>query len=239
MNYSIDKKGLMLATILLLFNISYCFADDLIWHEDEKDVIFNMAKEQDKLVLLFVGNHACPLCQLSFEYFNDPSRRLRKIIDDNYITWFVSYYDPVNSTKQNLESVAPYIADYEAHKDAGDRTNFPILAVINPNNPDDFTFYWGVGARTEKELYDFISKSLDIVSNEVIAQDYQVTVSGNVLYIDSQTNNEQIQVFTITGQPIATIRKNDYAIQIDASNFPKGVLIVHSSSGWTKKVIVK
>ena len=348
-----------ISSLLLIANTLNCFADDLIWHEKAKEEIFEMAKEQDKFVLLFVGNHACPLCNISQQYFNDPSGTLRPIIDEHYVTWFVSYYIPGiipgSSVKADLEPVSPYIADYEANKEAGVETRFPILAIINPNEPDDeFTFFWGTGARTIEELYGFISAPPDImagqeltwyedkddvfslakeqgknifklvgrptspnsrsvmkqltaeplkellddnyilwyssddsdvqirsleetpnlhtlpyisiidpdapndildvvwgnaavetleefiksniVSNEIITSDNIVTVINNVLYISNQTNNEQIQVFTLTGQPIVSIRKNDYAIKIDASNFPKGVLIVHSSIGWSKKI---
>jgi len=348
-----------ISSLLLLTNTFYCFADDLKWLEKAKEDIFAMAKEQDKFVLLFVGNHDCSLCNISLQYFNDPSGTLRPIIDENYVTWFFSYYIPGiipgSLNKVDLTPIEPYVADYEANKNAGVRTNFPILAIINPNEPDDeFTFFWGTGARTIEELYGFISAPPDImagqeltwyedkdevfrlakeqgknifklvgrptspnsrsvmkhltveplkellddnyilwyssdvsdvhiytleespnlhtlpyisiidpdipndiidvvwgdtavetleefiksntVSNEIITSDNIVTVINNVLYISNQTNNEQIQVFTLTGQPIVSIRKNDYAIKIDASNFPKGVLIVHSSRGWSRKI---
>ena len=350
--------GITIAILLLFFKPLFCFADDLIWYEEEKEVIFEMAKEQDKFVLLFVGNHDCPLCQISFGYFNDPAGKLRKIIDDNYITWFVSYYTPGTPQKENLEPIMPYIADYEIHKEAGEKTNFPILAIINPNDPDeDFTFYWGSGARTTKELYDFISAPPDLfagqkltwyenknevlklakeqnkkilklvgkptspnsktamqqlneeplkqiiednfilwfssnvsevnimtfaaepnlrtlpyitildpkapdnildvawgdsaiealreilksytVSTDIVNSINHVTVLGNVIHLTNQTENEEIQVFTITGRQVAYLRKNDYTAQIDASSFPEGVLIVCSSTGWSKKIIIR
>lgn len=338
-------------TLLFVFSTAFfCLADDLIWLEDEKEAIFNMAKEQDKFVLLLVGDRNCPLCNSAMQYFNDPTDKLRKIIDENYILWFESYYDPKTGKKNDMEHIALYIEDYDAHKYAGVSTSFPILAIINPDIPEEFTFFWTDKRRTVDELYKFISAPPDIfagqelawmnnknevlnlakeegkkvlkmvgratspnsrkvmiqlndsplkellddnyilwyssiisdiprtdspaslpyisifnpenpdrilssvwgvqdvetleamlrsqiVSNEKTDSDNQVIVSGNVLHVSNQTNNEQIQIFTITGKPIATIRKTDYAIRMDASNFPKGVLIVHSSTGWSKKII--
>lgn len=308
-----------------------------------------MAKEQDKFVLLFVGDHDCPLCRVSWQQFNNPSLGLRQIIDDNYVTWFESYYvrysDPPE--KSDMEHIKLYIADYDTAKAKGQSTNFPILILINPDDPDeDFTVFWGTGVRTYEELYDFISIHLfpdmdsdqelkwydnenevmqlakeqgkyifkfvgktlnhkrlrrqlnndplkkalkenyvlwysedvmeinneayikiidpnnpdDIlnevwrfldnekmeillnaytVSNELVASDNIVTVSGKALHILNQKNNELIQVYTLTGQQIASFLKNDYSLILDASNFPKGLLIISSSSGWSTKILVR
>ena len=357
-----NLKRLTVITIfscLLFANAFHCFADELKWLENDKEEIIKMAKEQDRFILLFVGNHDCPLCNISLQYFNDPSGKLRKIIDENYVTWFVSYYLPGPPWIQaDLEPVSPYISDYESNKNAGERTNFPILAIINPDDPDeDFTSYWGTGARTIEELYNFISAPPDImadqeltwhenkdkvfglakeqgknifkfvgrptspnsnnvmkqltanplkellddnfilwyssddsdvqiralgdepnrhtlpyitiidpddptnildvmwgdmdveqleefiksntpVSNEIISSDNIVTVQDNLLYISNLTKDEHIQIFTLSGQQIAFTRKNDNSITIDASNFPRGVVVVHSSTGWSKKIII-
>ena len=353
----------MISTFLFIYNATFCSAADLIWHEIDKEEVFNMAKEQDRFVLLFVGNYPekCGHCNRAFQYFNNPSGLLRNMIDDNYIAWFVPYYDKVTNAKRNLEQVAPYIADYEYTKyELGKSTTFPIIAVINPDDPDeDFTSFWSPGTKTEQQYYDFIAAPPDLfsgqklkwyndksevvklaeeqgknifkfigkptspnskkvlkqlntdpfkkiledhyilwfssdvsevpvytyagetgavslpyitildaenpdqilamlwgmtasdgeameemlnthaVSNEWIASDIHVTVFGNILQISNRTNNEQIRVFTLNGQLIASIRKNEYTVTIETSNFPKGVLIAHSSTGWSRKVIVQ
>ena len=366
-----------ISSLILLSNTIFSFAEDLVWNEGDKEEIFNMAKAQDRFVLLFVGNtgYYCAHCRASFEIFNDPSGPHRKIIDDNYYTWFEPYYvlPPAVDldgryvwTKRDLSSVELYIADYEAAKKSGVSTLFPIICVINPDDPDeDFTFYWTPESKRDKDeviiqefleaitppdmlagqelewyedksevinlakeqgrnIFKFVGKStspnskkvmkqlaseplmqlleesyvlwfssdvsevhintlmsdqdlitlpyitvidpenpdviLDVVwgkmatdveiledilqthstvSNEIITSDNMITVLGNVLQISNQTNDEQIQVFTLTGQRIANIRKNGYSIQIDASNFPKGALIVCSSTGWSSKFIIQ
>jgi trans-2-enoyl-CoA reductase len=58
-----------------------------------------------------------------------------------------------------------------------------------------------------------------------------------MLQISNQTNDEQISVYTLAGKQIASVRKKETTIQIDASSFPKGVLIVGSSAGWNSKII--
>jgi len=348
---------LAISAFLLFSNAFPGKAADVVFHELDKEEILKMAKEQDKFVFLFVGNHSCSMCNAAIRNFNEDFF-LNKTINENYITWFVSYYIPGTSIKPDLSHVQPYIADYDSCKKEKMPTNFPIMALINPDDPDeDFTFYWGVGIRTLQELTDFFSAPPDLfagqelvwyhdegeafalaeeqgkyvlkfvgtptspnskmamkqltteplkqllkdhfillyssdvsevpirtfavdpttlpyitiinpedpdgileavwgdiavdvdmledilksyaVSNESIASVNNVTVSGNILHISNQTNNEQIQVFTLTGQRVANIRKNDYAVRIDASNYPKGVLVVYSSSGWSSKIVIQ
>jgi len=359
MNSLKNLPVLALLSLVLSFNASVCSAADLVWPEMDKEDIFKIAIEQDRFVLLFVGNYPenCSHCRRALEYFNDPSKQLRSFIDDNYVTWFVPYYDRVTGRKNDLEQVALYVADYEYTKyQLGLTTTFPILAVINPSDPEDFTFFWSSGSKTEKQYYDFIAAPPDLfagqqltwhkdkneafnlakaqgkpvfkligkstspntkkvmkqltaeplksmldkhfilwfsadvseinlntyaeasaytfpyislidpdepdesllslsgyhtvetfeeimkpftVSNEWVALDNFVAVSGNTLHISNGRNNERIQVFTMAGQQVASIRKNGYSVTMDASSFPKGMLIIGSSSGWSQKIVIQ
>ena len=349
----------MIAVLMLFANAFICTATELDWPEGAKEDILKLAKEQDRFVLLFVGNHDCPLCKISWGLFDEDP--LKQIVEENYNTWFFSYYLRNSSIRSDYEDVKLYIADYDANKSlpAADRKpfNFPILALINPDDPDeDFTIYWSGGARTYEELYRFITSPPDLfagntltwygdeddcfklakeqgkyifklvgkvtspntkkvlkhlneeplksmlednyilwfttgvkettastytedspvlhpyisiiypdlwntklessfgykdaeeleaiimkytVSNEAIIADNQVTVAGNIIQITNRNNKEQIKIFSLSGQQVASIRKNDYSVRIDASAYPKGVLIVNSSSGWSKKIIVQ
>ena len=349
----------LISALVLSSNVLNCMAEDLVWPEGAKEDILNLAKEQDRFVLLFVGNYNCSLCKHSWGLFNDDP--LRQIVEENYYTWFFSYYQINTSIRSDYEEVKIYIADYDANKalPADDRKpyNFPILALINPNDPDeDYTIYWAGGARKLEELYGFIANPPDLfagneltwyndadkneiiklakeqgkhifkmvgkttspntkkvlkqlneeplksmlednyilwfsdipvvtrsagenektlslpyisiiypehpntaleeetgyqdvesleemikkytVSNEKIIDDNQVNVMGNVIRITNGNNKEQIKIFSLSGQQVASIRKNDFSIRIDATAYPKGVLIVNSSSGWSKKIVV-
>ena len=349
----------LISAIMLFSNALICTATDLEWPEGAKEDILKLAKEQDRFVLLFVGNYDCPLCKYSWTLFDE--NPLRMIIEDNYYTWFFPYYLKGTTTRTDYEEVEIYIADYDANKalPAANRKpyNFPILALINPDDPDeDFTFFWGDGPRTEEELYDFITSPPDLfagheltwytkedevfklakeqgknifklvgkatspntkkvlkqlnedplktlledhyilwfssdisklkastyvdetplslpfitiiypddpnakvestmgyqdvetldaiikkysVSNEMIVSDNQVTVMGKVIQIANRNTQEQIKIFSLSGQQVASIRKNDFTVKIDASAYPKGVLIVNSSAGWSKKIIIQ
>ena len=196
-----------------LITVDLLTDSDQTWHKDkDKDKVFSLAKEQNKNIFKLIGKGTSPNSQKVMQQLT--GEPLKELLDKNYILW---YSADVSEVPAYNTPILPYIT---------------IIDTDNPDNPLDETFGY-----QEVTVLEEIIKS-HIVSNEIIASDHIVIVSGNVLHIANRTVNEQIQVFTLTGQQIATIRKNDYTVQIDASNFPKGVLIVHSSKGWTQKIIV-
>jgi len=186
----------------------------LTWYKD-KDKVLSLAKEQNKYIFKLVGKGTSPNSQRVIEYLNEES--LKKIIEDNFILWASSD-----------------ISEVPIHYSLLTQPNLPYITIIDPDKPDYILdMAWGnMAIETLKEIL----KSY-IVSNEIITSNNQVFIRGDVLQISNQNNNEEIQVFTLTGQQIASVRKNDYSIQIDASYFPKGMFIVHSSVGWSKKIV--
>jgi len=111
----------------------------------------------------------------------------------------------------------------------------PDIAIIYPETADVVQHIYGEQDVTAlKELLESYT-----VFNESTASNPIVTVRGNVLQISNRIMNEQVQVFTLGGQRIASVRKSDYSAKIDLSPFPKGALVVRSSSGWHSKIVVQ
>ena len=349
MNYLKSLTSATIAFILSFSSVFFCTADDIIWNEGSKATIYNLAKEQDRFVLMFGGSPGCLYCRNSLINFNTEGDH-KIIIEEDYFTW----YNDLDKW-QNREDIRAWMNEFDAANIAADNGfNRPILAVINPDDPDnDYKLYWNSGNRTVSELLNLINspnllsgqtlvwnesrdevfelakeqgkKILKLVgkatspnskkvmkqlteeplkqmlednfilwlcsditelplttyaptppntlpyisiinpdepddnlnetygyqdvvaleemllpyavSNEIVASDNKVFFSGNILQIANRFNNEQIQIYTLTGQRIASIRKNDYSVKINASHFPKGALIVYSSSGWSTKII--
>ena len=188
----------------------------LTWYKD-KDKVLSLAKEQNKYILKLVGKGTSPICQKVMKQLGEEP--LKQKIEDNFILWYSS---DMAETHVNYVTAEPIIYP------------IPFISIIDPDVPDKILdVACGDGAI---EMLEEILKSY-IVSNEMITSINHVTAQGNVLQISNQIHNEEIQVFTLTGQQITRFRKNDYSIQIDASYFPKGMFIVHSSAGWSKKIV--
>lgn len=77
------------------------------------------------------------------------------------------------------------------------------------------------------------------VGNEYVSgKNTAVYASSNTLYIQtSQTEN--IAVYAPTGIKLYDAKIQSGTTTIDAANFPKGVLFVKGSSGWSKKVVLQ
>ena len=143
---------------------------------------------------------------------------LKKIVEERFILWY-SAFEAVDGSF-TFSTLFPL--------------TLPLLYLIDPDNPDDISE--PVSGYQDIEVLSEMLNSF--TANEIILQDIVVTLQGNVLRISNLINNEQIRVYTWTGRMAAIIRKNDYSVRVDASNFPKGLLIISSSSGWSAKMIV-
>jgi thioredoxin-related protein len=203
-----------------LLTVDLLTGSALTWQKD-KDKVIGLAKEQKKYILKLTGKGTSPNCQKTMKQLeNEP---LKQIIEDNYILWF-------NSDVSSEEPPRPLIGIPPGN------LNLPYITIIDPGNPGN-ALWRAYGYQEVTELKDILQSY--IVSNEIITPINHVTVLGHVIHISNQTKNEEIQVFTLTGQQIAYLRKSDYTAQIDASSFPEGVLIVCSSTGWSKKIIIR
>jgi len=186
----------------------------LAWYKD-KDKVLSLAKEQNKYILKLIGKGTSPNSQKVIKHLNE--NPLKQTINDNFILW-----------------VSSDISEVPINYSLLTQPNLPYITIIDPDKPDNILdMAWG--GRAIETLKEIIHSY--IVSNEIITSNNQVIIHGDVLKISNHIHNEEIQVFTLTGQQIASFRKNDYSIQIDASYFPKGMFIVHSLAGWSKKIV--
>jgi thioredoxin-related protein len=196
-------------------------SNDLDWYADE-DKVFESAQKQNKFILRFQGNGTSPNSQKVMKLLVE--KPLKQILEKNYILWYVDDDD-----------CGCDITLYAAAESKDEENKpLPYISIFNPNHPSDMLEeLWGVQeVETLEEI--FLKYS---VSNEKIFRDNNVSISGNVLHIANQTNNELIHIYSLTGQSVAAVRKNDFTVSINASDFPKGVLIIHSSAGWSVKIL--
>jgi len=194
---------------------------DLNWYADE-EVVFDLAQEQNKFIFKFVGNGTSPNSQKMMQLLQEES--LKQILEENFILWYTSD-----------DCGCDIILTAGTESEDGDDSNLlPYISIFDPNFPEDLLEeLWGV--QDEETLAEILKKYT--VANEIIVTKNKVYFSGDVLYISNQTSNEQIQLYSLTGQNIASIHKNDFTMSMDASSIPKGVLIVHSSAGWSAKIV--
>ena len=346
--------------ILSFSNTFFCAAEDLTWTYDKEEA-FRLAKEQDKYVLLFVGNPGCGICNGIIANFTN-EQPLRQIIDKEYILWYFDHYnnnnnaekmklismyttiflgngvakyypliylinpyDPDNSVKSNWgnpnghasHNKAPYslidfisikqslnegltwhdnkedaiskakqegkkifklvgrgtsgntkrvikhlnedvlkqiidknyillysdndapVAEPELKLYSGESAEIaettPYMYIIDPDEPEkNIVSEWGY--KGVAELKEMLENA--VVSNEIFERaDNIITLTNNMLYISNNIFNEHINIYTINGQQIYSISKKERSITIDASGLPKDVLIIHSSNGWSYKVL--
>ena len=201
-------------------------AQTLNWYADE-DKVFEIAKEQKKYIFKFVGSGTSPNSQHVMKLLQEEP--LKQIMEENYILWYVDD----NADDCSCDPFSLFSG--EVLKNEEENNTLPYISIINPDNP----YYlleelWGV--QDENSLEELLLK-YTVSNGNMLPDNNNVSISDNILRISNQTNTERIQVFTITGQRIASVSKNDYSVTIDASYFPKGILIVHSSTGWSAKIL--
>jgi len=200
------------------FLLDFLTVDHLSWYVNNEATVLKEAKAQKKFIFKYEGNGTSANGQKMMKQLHDEP--LRKILEENYILWFFYNED-----------------DCGCDIETSPNDDLPYIAIIDPESPKVLLEeLWGY--QEVKTLEDILSKYT--VSNETFLPDNcLISVWGNVLLISNQTNNEQINVFSLNGQSLASVRKNDFTIRINVSNFTKGVVIIHSSAGWTKKVLLQ
>jgi len=145
---------------------------------------------------------------------------IKSILEEKYILLFIELTTPM---------VWPY------SEEVGDPTVPPYIRITNPA---DWSYMWTEsGLQNLETLEQLLNEA--IVPNENVSsqQDNNVFIHKNSLYVSNHTNNEIIKVFSVMGQQVYAFQKKDYQVTIDASLFPKGILIISSSQGWNVKII--
>jgi len=217
----IERAKLDVATNSLLNILQDFIAIDLLaesslkWHEVMYDV-FELAKKEKKHILKLVGKGSSLNSQKTIQQLNkDP---LKQILEKNFILWFSDDDCGCSISSSPAEPTK----------------TLPIMSIFNSYIPDK-PLEELIGVQDDKKLEEILLKYT--VSNEKFLID-EIYVRGNTLYISNQTQKEQITIFSLTGQRLASVSKNDLSISIDASSFPKGILIIQSSAGWSAKFLL-
>ena len=191
---------------------------DLNWYETRNEAI-KSAKEQGKYIFKLVGRATSPNSKKVITQLNESP--LKEMLENNYVLWQSSDIWDANLDDESSEGE-------EVAK------TLPYITIMNPDEPD-IILEENWGAPTAATLEGMLKKYT--VSNDNILTKNKAFISGNVLHISNQTTNELIRIYSLDGQNITTVHKNDYAISIDASQLPKGVFIIHSTAGWSAKAL--
>ena len=211
-------------TMLKFLAIDLLDANELNWYAEE-DKVFELASEQEKLIFKFVGSGTSPNSQKVMDLLQEAP--LKQILDDNFILWYVNNDDDCGCDIILTSDVVS--KDMEIIT-----ASLPYISIFDPNYPEDLLEdIWGVqdGETLEEILLKYA------VANEKIPTINNVYVSGNLLIISNQIMNEQIKIYSLTGQGIASVSKNDFTISIDIAHLPKGIFVINSSAGWSAKIV--
>ena len=202
---------------ILFFNKApkWLSGQKLQWYKN-KDEVFRLAKEQNKYIFKLVGKSTSPKSKKLLKQLYESS--IAQLLIDNYILW---YSDDTQET-QTLSGDE-------------DVKSLPYISIIYPETPDELLEEkWGI---QEDEALEDMLKAYTVSNEKILPNPAKVAIWGNTLFISNQTSNEQITIYSLTGQNVTSFYKNDFTASIDVSKFPKGVLIIRSSAGWSAKVI--
>ena len=215
-------KFVIIVIMLLCINNRAKASDDLIWYEDRNEVI-TLAKEQGKNILLLYGRTTCGNCNAAKKYINEAP--LNKIVLENFILWFCNIDIPEKKAQA---------LDYRAYYD--ESITLPLLCVIDPDNPMPALSY-STNRKNAEEIAAILNANLPTANEEITAVPNKAYIADNTLVISSANTNETLRIYTISGQLIDSFDKKDNTATRSTYTYPKGMLIINSSSGWSLKII--
>jgi len=141
------RKYMMITKAILLVTFSFCtthiaFAqeEDVKWYESEKEAL-EIAKEENKQVLLLWGSNACGECARAKKMLSNDSS-LRKLINGKFILWYCDFNKSEEGDKYSLRY---------------DFTAPPLICVIDPDEPTSKSAYI-TGKTFVNELRAFLRK---------------------------------------------------------------------------------
>lgn len=240
--FRINRFALLIVGIFFLLPSFSLQAQELTYEElieswiKSKDEAFEKAKAEGKYVLLFAGRTTCGSCKASLKAIKE-GEDIQAIIKESYVLWYTDWDQMKTNTQHEARA---YFNEYNvaAGKDTVlAKKILPGMFIIDPENPEkSVTLDFAVN--TSEKLIAFLDISGRPVSNEIInVTPQQVYLASNTLTVSNNISNETITVYTITGQRITSFLKKGTDESKDATSFPKGVLIVSSSAGWSNKVL--
>jgi|GEM_PF-6767869 Highly conserved protein containing a thioredoxin domain len=236
MNPMKKSKGLIAAIAGLLFlSTNFLHAQESSYDEliepfyQSKTEAFDKAKAEGKYIFLFAGRTTCSSCEASLKAIQ--SEEIQAIIEESYVLWYIDW----DYTKRERYSEGRFY--YEAVANNLPPGNLPATYIIDPENPEEILSF-NLQRNSIALLTDFLDIEDRPVANETIAlPDNKVYISGNTLSISNNNANETIAVYTLTGQQVSSFQKNQAEGTWNAASFPKGVLIIKSSAGWSSKLM--
>ena len=198
----------------------------MTWYLD-KSVALDSARSQNKQVLLVWGRFTCGNTNWVKNRLSEPP--LKSIIEEHYILWFSNS----NIYYPNSPEVADYLSVLTGY------ITLPAICVI-----DTFDITVAHGLKTGPQSVEVLQEMLQgYVSNDFIfdkdSESNHVYVVGDNLVVKGETTNEIISIFTIMGSLVDKFTKSEYEMIRDLSAYPKGVLLVTGSSGWSRKVVIR
>jgi hypothetical protein len=209
----------------------------------KKSVAIKEAKAQKKNIFLLWGRETCPDCQWVKRKLSEAP--LKDIIDKNYVLWFS------NSLEYRFDSEE--LIDYLFVLNDMSLRYIPHLSIIDFQDVKvTLGFMFGPDfslnnevinsykiAQYYKEMSALINNHVD---NDIIYSgknsDVSVFVADNNIIIKSKPIVETVSVYTLTGSLVDRFHKTEYEITRDLSKYPKGLLIVAGSSGWSQKIVL-
>ena len=218
----------LLITFFVIDNKAYAQDSEefegMTWYL-KKSVAMDSARSQGKQVFLVWGKTTCANTRGVRQRIG---LNLKSLVNENYILWFS------NSEIYNRYSteMKDYLSGFKS------TISLPAICVIDTY---DVTIAHGLrtGPRYTDELFEMLN---DYVDNGYIPGENnnsgRAYVSGDKLIIRSDSANETISVFFITGSLVDKFHKSEYEVTRDLKWNLKGVFIVTGSSGWTQKVII-
>ena len=197
--------------------------EGMTWYLN-RSAAFNAARSQGKQVLLIWGRTTCGICKGVRQRLGQYP--LKPIVDKNYILWFSN----CDVHDRNSSEVGNYLAVLTGS------VALPALCVIDMYD-DKVAHGLTTGPKYEAELREILNR---YVANDVNTDiSNKVFVSGNNLFVKSETVYEIISLYSITGSLLDRFYKEGYDITYNLSGFNKGIYIVTGSSGWTQKIFVR
>lgn len=198
--------------------------EGLLWYLDKKEA-FDTATVQGKQVVLFWGTNTCGVCNRVKK--NLATESVKTILNDHYILWFCD----AKVYGKNSPEVSDYLSELTY-------IPYPAICVI-----DTFDITVGYGLTTGEQSANKLKTTLTrYVDNEQILRDDEsiyVYASGEKLIIKNEIQKEVIHLYTISGALVDCFSKIEYEITKDISGYSKGIYLVTSTSGWTRKVVVR
>lgn len=199
-----------------MINIDLMANNTLNWYSDEEEnEMINLAKEEEKYIFKFVGRGTSNNSQKVMTQLNEEP--LKQLLEENFILW----------NSQQAEMVL--------NTDDAPKTS-PYISILNPQEPEKSVE--STEGFISVETLELLLKAYPVANHPLVEfPEPQVVLSENTLHITNHIENELLSIYTITGKKIYSVHKNECEITIDTSGFPKGILIIHSSKGWSSKII--